>query len=131
MPAGIKSTAAALAQCGVRVPTARQIKELAKADLTLTLNPTSGPNSRGILYPALASSIVRANQAQLGPLHGRGFETARVQNTLLPNPSEGSAPSLRAAASESASCRRLGVIQAVASVPRAARPWPCATPYLT
>lgn len=31
VPAGIKSTAAALAQCGVRVPTARQIKELAKA----------------------------------------------------------------------------------------------------
>ena len=85
----------------------------------------------GILYPALASSIVRAKQAQLGPLDGRGFETPRVQNTLLPNPSEGSAPSLRAAASESASCRRLGVTQAVASVPRAARPWPCATPYLT
>ena len=83
------------------------------------------------LYPALASSIVRAKQAQLGPLDGRGFETPRVQNTLLPNPSEGSAPSLRAAASESASCRRLGVTQAVASVPRAARPWPCATPYLT
>ena len=74
------------------------------------------------LYPALASSIVRAKQAQLGPLDGRGFETPRVQNTLLPNPSEGSAPSLRAAASESASCRRLGVTQAVASVPRAARP---------
>ena len=67
----------------------------------------------------------------MGPLDGRGFETPRVQNTLLPNPSEGSAPSLRAAASESASCRRLGVTQAVASVPRAARPWPCATPYLT
>ena len=71
------------------------------------------------LYPALASSIVRAKQAQLGPLDGRGFETPRVQNTLLPNPSEGSAPSLRAAASESASCRRLGVTQA--ACPRAAR----------
>ena len=93
-------------------------------------NAPQGPISVVFLYPALASSIVRAKQAQLGPLDGRGFETPRVQNTLLPNPSEGSAPSLRAAASESASCRRLGVTQAVASVPRAARPWPCATPYL-
>ena len=79
----------------------------------------------------LTLTLVRAKQAQLGPLDGRGFETQRVQNTLLPNPPEGSAPSLRAAALESASCRRLGVTQAVASVPRAARPWPCATPYLT
>ena len=67
----------------------------------------------------------------MGPLDGCGLETPRVQDTLLPNPSEGSAPSLRAAASESASCRRLGVTQAVASVPRATRPWPSATPYLT
>ena len=89
---------------------------------------TSGPYSRGILYPALASSIVRAKQAQLGPLDGRGFETPRVQNTLLPNPSEGSAPSPRAPASKSASCRRLGVTQAVASVPRATRPRPCSHP---
>ena len=43
----------------------------------------------------------------MGPLDGRGFETLRVQNTLLPNPSEGSAPSLRAAASESADSLRL------------------------
>ena len=68
------------------------------------------------------SSIVRAWQAQLGPLDGRGFETPWVQKYAPPHSEDGSAPSLRVAASESASeqaCRRLGVTQAAS--PRAAR----------
>ena len=82
------------------------------------------------------SSIVRAWQAQLGPLDGRGFETPWVQKYAPPHSKDGSAPSLRVAASESASeqaCRRLGVTQAAS--PRAARRTSVAMPlplyYLT
>ena len=66
----------------------------------------------------LAQSLERG-RLNWDPWTVAGSKPRGCRNTLLPNPLEGSAPSLRVAASESASCRRLGVTQA--ACPRAAR----------